>query len=314
MTEKHVRLLIVGSGPAGYTAAIYAARASLDPVLVTGLQPGGQLTTTSDVENYPGFAEKINGTELMEQMRQQAENMGTTFVDDLVVSADFSRQPLVCTMDSGDIYHCDAVIIATGASARWLGVPNEDALKGFGVSACATCDGFFYRGKKVAVIGGGNVAAEEALYLANLASEVYLIHRRKEMRAEKVLQDRIAENPKISTMWNFVVDEFVGSPDKGGLTMMRLKDVMTEEMFDLSVDGAFVAIGRTPNTEAFKGQIELDASGYIVTKEGRPFTSVVGVFAAGDVTDMNYQQAVVAAAGGCKAAIEAERFLATLKK
>ena len=270
MTEKHVRLLIVGSGPAGYTAAIYAARASLDPVLVTGLQPGGQLTTTSDVENYPGFAEKINGTELMEQMRQQAENMGTSFVDDLVVSADFSRQPLVCTMDSGDIYHCDAVIIATGASARWLDVRNEDALKGFGVSACATCDGFFYRGKKVAVIGGGNVAAEEALYLANLASEVFLIHRRKEMRAEKVLQDRIAENPKISTMWNFVVDEFVGSPDKGGLTAMRLKNVLTEEMFDLNVDGAFVAIGRTPNTEAFKGQIELDDSGYVVTKEGRP--------------------------------------------
>ena len=308
MTQKHTRLLILGSGPAGYTAAIYGARASLEPVVIAGLQPGGQITTTSFVENYPGFPEEIAGTELVSRMQEQAERFGARIIYDTAVSVDLSVRPFVCTLDSGDVFSCDALIVATGASARMLGVEGEAVLRGKGVSYCATCDGFFYRKKKVAVIGGGNAAVEEALYLANLAEEVSLIHRRDSFRAEKIQQDRLFNNPKINLILDTVVEKFVGS-EAEGLTGLALKNVKTGEIAELSVDGAFVAIGYEPNTDIFKGQLELNENGFIVTEPGLPFTGIKGVFAAGDVQDPRYQQVVTAAAGGCRAAIEAERYL-----
>ena len=314
MTTTHTSLLILGSGPAGYTAAIYAARAMQNPVLISGMQPGGQLTQTGDIENFPGFPEKISGMELMDRMRQQAENLGAKIIDETAVKADLSNRPFTVTLDSDDVYTCDALIIATGASAKWMNLPNEEELRGFGVSACATCDGFFYRNKRVAVIGGGNTAVEEALYLANLASEVYIIHRRDELRAEKVMQERLLSHPKIKPIWNSIVEEYIGEKDKGGLTGLRLKNVQTGEEAELNVDGAFVAIGYAPNTELFKDQLELDKAGFIVTQNGRPQTSVEGVFAAGDVQELYFRQAVTAAAGGCSAALEAEKYLSALKK
>lgn len=314
MTTTHTPLLILGAGPAGYTAAIYAARAMQKPVLISGMQPGGQLTQTGDIENFPGFPEKISGFELMDRMRQQAENLGTVIVDETAVKVDLSVRPFEITLDSDDVYTCDALIVATGAYAKWLNLPNEEELRGFGVSACATCDGFFYRNKKVAVIGGGNTAVEEALYLANLTSEVYLIHRREELRAEKVMQERLLAHPKIKPVWNSVVESYIGQKDKGGLTGLRLKNIKTGEVSELAVDGAFVAIGYAPNTELFKGQLELDAAGFIMTKPGCPQTSVDGVFAAGDVQELYFRQAVTAAAGGCRAALAAEKYLSALKK
>lgn len=314
MTTKHIPLLILGSGPAGYTAAIYAARSLITPVLISGMQPGGQLTQTGDVENFPGFPEKISGMELMDNMRRQAENLGAVIIDETAVKVDLSQKPFTVTLDSDDNYTCDALIIATGASAKWLDLPNEQPLRGFGVSACATCDGFFYRNKKVAVIGGGNTAVEEALYLANLASEVYLIHRRDELRSEKVMQERLKAHPKIKTIWNTVVEDYIGDKDKGGLTGLLLKNVKTGEKSELAVDGSFVAIGYAPNTELFRGQLELDEAGFIVTKDGTPYTSLDGVFAAGDVQEKFFRQAVTAAAGGCRAALEAEKYLSALEK
>ncbi len=309
-TTHHVRVLVVGAGPAGYTAAIYAARAALDPMLVAGLQPGGQLTITTDVENYPGFAAAVQGPWLMEQMAAQAKHVGTRLVDDLVTSVDFSRRPFRCHGDSGDLYLADAVIIATGAQARWLGLESESRLMGFGVSACATCDGFFFRDKRVAVIGGGNTAAEEALYLANLASEVTLIHRRDELRADKTNQRRVLEHPKIRVVWDTVVEEVLSAgtpPVAGGV---RLRNVKTGASTDLAVEGVFVAIGHTPTTAPFVGQVAMDAEGYIITPPGSTRTSRPGVFAAGDVQDKVWRQAVTAAGTGCMAALESEKWLA----
>lgn len=314
MTTTHVSLLILGSGPAGYTAAIYAARAMQKPVLISGPQSGGQLMQTGDIENFPGFPEKISGAELMERMRQQAENLGTEMIEEIAVNVDLSSLPFTVTLESDDVYTCDALIIATGASAKWLNLENEDDLRGLGVSACATCDGFFYRNKRVAVIGGGNTAVEEALYLANLASEVYLIHRRDSLRAEKVMQERLLSHPKIKPVWNSVVEGYIGRKEKGGLTGLRLKNVQTNETSELNVDGAFVAIGYAPNTDLFKNQLELNETGFIVTQNGTAKTSVEGVFAAGDVQELFFRQAVTAAAGGCRAALEAEKYLSVLKK
>ncbi len=304
------RLLIIGAGPAGYTAAIYAARASMEPILLAGLQPGGQLTITTDVENYPGFAEVIQGPWLMQQMAAQAEHVGTKVVYDIVTTVDFSRRPFRCTVDSGDTYLAESVIIATGAQARWLGLESETRLSGAGVSACATCDGFFYRGKRVAVIGGGNTAVEEALYLTNLADHVTVIHRRDSFRAEKILQARLFSNPKVSVIWDHAVDEVVGGGKPEVVTGVRLRHVRTGAMQDLAVDGMFVAIGHTPTTAAFMGQLEMDREGYILTRPGSTATSVPGVFAAGDVQDKVFRQAVTAAGTGCMAALEAEKFLA----
>ncbi|MBM3565230.1 MAG: thioredoxin-disulfide reductase [Alphaproteobacteria bacterium] len=306
----HVSVLIIGSGPAGFTAAIYAARAGLKPLLVAGMQPGGQMTITSDVENYPGFAEAIQGPWLMEQMQKQAEHVGTRIIQDVVVKVDLSRRPFVCVGDSGDVYSGDALIIATGASARWLGIPGEESLRGFGVSACATCDGFFFRGKKVAVAGGGNTAVEEAIYLTNHARHVTLIHRRDSLRAEKIMQDRLFANPKISVVWDTVIEEAVGGGSPAALTGLRLKNVKTGAKSELAVDGFFVAIGHKPNTDIFQGQMDLDGEGYIVTRPGSTKTSVAGVFAAGDVQDRQFRQAVTAAGTGCMSAIEAGHFLA----
>jgi thioredoxin reductase (NADPH) len=306
------RVLIIGAGPAGYTAAIYAARASLRPIMVAGLQPGGQLMITTDVENYPGFAHIIQGPWLMEQMAKQAEHVGTSIVEDLVTSADFSARPFRFTLDSGDVFLADAAIIATGADARWLGLPSETRLRGGGVSACATCDGFFFRGKEVAVIGGGNTAVEEALYLTHHAARVTLIHRRDALRAEKILQARLFANPKISVVWNSVVEEIVGEGTPETVTGVRLRDVRTGTGIRLPVEGVFVAIGHTPNTALFRGQLEMDDEGYIRTTPGSTRTSIPGVFAAGDVQDKIFRQAVTAAGTGCMAALEAEKFLAGL--
>ena len=305
----HTKVLILGSGPAGCTAAIYAARANLEPILVAGLQAGGQLTITTDVENYPGFAESIQGPWLMEQMQAQAEHVGTRFLYDTIVEIDLSKRPFRAVGDSGDIYLGDALVICTGASARWLGIESEKRYQGFGVSACATCDGFFFRNKEVAVVGGGNSAVEEALYLAGIASKVTLIHRRDSLRAEKITQDRLLSNPKISVVWNAVVDEIVGGGDPAAVTGVTVKDVTSGQKTTLPVDGVFVAIGHSPNTELFAGQLEIDSEGYIVTKPGTTTTSVAGVFAAGDVQDKTYRQAVTAAGTGCMAALEADRFL-----
>jgi thioredoxin reductase (NADPH) len=312
MAEHHSKVLILGSGPAGLTAAIYAARASLEPILVAGMQPGGQMTITTDVENYPGFADVIQGPWLMEQMQKQAEHVGTRLIQDTIVSVDLSSGPFSCVGDSGDIYSGDAVIISTGASARWLGLESEQTYMGFGVSACATCDGFFFRGKDVCVIGGGNTAVEEALYLTNHADTVTLIHRRESLRAEKILQARLFAHEKIKVIWDTVLEEVSGEKDPPGVTGVKLKNIKTNETSDLAVDGVFVAIGHTPNTELFKGHIDMDNSGYLLTKPDSTQTNINGVFASGDVQDHTYRQAVTAAGTGCMAALEADRFLAVL--
>ncbi|MGE0153307.1 MAG: thioredoxin-disulfide reductase [Reyranellaceae bacterium] len=306
----HTKVLIIGSGPAGYTAAIYAARASLKPMVVQGLQPGGQLTITTDVENYPGFESVIQGPWLMEQMQKQAEHVGAQVVMDLITDIDLSRRPFVAIGDSGDRYVAETVIVSTGASARWLGIPSEETYRGGGVSACATCDGFFFRGKEVVVVGGGNTAVEEALYLTNHASKVTLVHRRDSLRAEKILQGRLFANPKISVVWNSVVEEIVGEGPPPVVTGVRLRDVNSGEEKLVKCDGVFVAIGHTPNTELFRGKLKMDAGGYLVVEPGTVNTDIPGVFACGDVQDKIYRQAVTAAGTGCMAALDAERFLA----
>ncbi len=311
MPELHrSKVLIIGGGPAGFTAAIYAARANLKPILVAGLQPGGQLTITTDVENYPGFAEIIQGPWLMEQMQAQAEHVGTKVILDTVAALDLSRRPFVATGDSGDRYLGDSVIIATGAQARWLGLPSEEIYRGFGVSACATCDGFFFRDKEVVVVGGGNTAVEEAIYLTNHASRVTLVHRRNALRAEKILQDRLFRNPKIDIVWDSVVDEILGVPEPPGVTGVRLRNVRTGALATRACDGVFIAIGHDPVTQLVAGQLELDAEGYIRTRPDSTATGISGVFAAGDVKDKVFRQAVTAAGMGCMAALEAEKFLA----
>ena len=308
--SHHSKVLILGSGPAGYTAAIYAARASMEPMLIKGLQPGGQLTITTEVENYPGFAEAVQGPDLMIAMQAQAENVGTRLFDDIIVAADLSKRPFTLTGDSGTIYTGDSLIVCTGATARWLGLPSEEAYMGFGVSACATCDGFFYRGKEVAVIGGGNTAVEEALYLTNHASKVTLIHRRDELRSEKILQQRAFDNPKIEFIWDSVLDEILGEANPPGVTGVRIRNVKTDALSELSLDGVFVAIGHSPNTDLFIGQLDMDKENYLITKPDCTATNIPGVFAAGDVQDKIYRQAVTAAGTGCMAALEAEKFMA----
>jgi thioredoxin reductase (NADPH) len=307
---RSVRVAIVGSGPAGYTAAIYAARALLKPVLISGLQPGGQLTITTDVENYPGFADVIQGPWLMEQMRAQAEHVGTEMVDDIVVSADLSRRPFRLVCDSGREFLAETLIIATGAQAKWLGLPSEKTFQGFGVSACATCDGFFYRGKEVVVVGGGNTAVEEALFLTNFAAKVTVVHRRDEFRAEKILQERLFAHPKIAVLWNREIDEVLGTTDPVGVTGVRLRDCRSGALEEIAADGVFVAIGHAPASELFRGQVPADENGYLLVKPGSVATEITGVFAAGDVTDHVYRQAVTAAGMGCMAALEAVRLLA----
>ena len=312
MATHRTKMLIIGSGPAGYSAAIYAARAMLEPIVVQGLQPGGQLTITTDVENYPGFRDVVQGPWLMEEMQAQAEHVGTRMLWDTIVSVDVDNGPPFRAIgDSGDEYIGDTLVICTGAQAKWLGAPGEQELSGKGVSACATCDGFFYRGKKVAVIGGGNTAVEEALYLTNHSDDVTLIHRRDELRAEKILQDRVFNSDKISCLWNKTVESFEAG-ENGALHHLRLKDTGTGESSTLQVDGAFVAIGHAPATELFKGKLPMDDGGYLLVEPGTPKTSIPGVFAAGDVTDHVYRQAVTAAGMGCMAALDGERFLATL--
>jgi thioredoxin reductase (NADPH) len=310
MTTHTTKMLILGSGPAGLSAAIYAARAGMEPIVVQGIQPGGQLTTTTDVENYPGFREVIQGPWLMQEMQAQAEHVGTRMMWDTIVEVDLTRRPFRLIGDGGDVYEGDVLVIATGAQAKWLGLDSEELLKGKGVSACATCDGFFYRGKKVAVIGGGNTAVEEALYLTNHSDDVTLIHRRDSLRAEKILQARLFANEKISTLWNKEVHRFIGEGTPEGLVAIELKDTVTGEMSRLDVEGGFVAIGHHPATELFRGHLALDDDGYIAVETGSTRTSVPGVFACGDVMDKVYRQAVTAAGTGCMAALDAERFLA----
>jgi thioredoxin reductase (NADPH) len=307
---RPVRCLIIGSGPAGYTAAVYAARALLKPVLIQGIQPGGQLTITTDVENYPGFAEVVQGPWLMEQMQAQAEHMGAEILTDIVVEADLSKRPFHLKCDSGQEWLAETLIIATGAQAKWLGIASEQKFQGFGVSACATCDGFFYRGKEVVVVGGGNTAVEEALFLTNFASKVTLVHRRDELRAEKILQERLFHHEKIEVVWDSAIDEVVGATDPMGVTGVRLKNVKTGDTREIACDGVFIAIGHAPASQLFKGQLEMDASGYLKVKPGTASTAIQGVYAAGDVTDDVYRQAVTAAGMGCMAALEAVRFLA----
>jgi len=308
--QHHSKVLIIGAGPAGYTAAIYAARANLQPILVTGMQPGGQLTITTDVENYPGFADVIQGPWLMEQMQAQAEHVGTRIILDEIAALDLGRRPFVATGDSGDRYTGETVIICTGAQARWLGLPSEGAYRGFGVSACATCDGFFFRDKEVVVVGGGNTAVEEAIYLTNHASRVTLVHRRNALRAEKILQDRLFRNPKIDVVWDSVVEEILGEPEPPQVTAIKLRNVRTGAMTERPVDGVFIAIGHTPVTGLVAGQLPLDREGYILTVPDSTATAIPGVYAAGDVRDKVYRQAVTAAGMGCMAALEAEKFLA----
>ncbi len=306
----HAKVIIVGSGPAGYTAAIYAARAMLEPVLISGIEPGGQLTITTDVENYPGFADVIQGPWLMEQMKAQAEHVGTKLISDHIVDVDFSVRPFRLTGDGGAVYTADTVIIATGAQAKWLGLPSEEKFKGFGVSACATCDGFFYRNKEVVVIGGGNTAVEEALFLTNFASKVTLVHRRDALRAEKILQHRLLAHPKIEVAWNKTLDEVVGTDNPPGVTGVRLRDTETGDIVEVQADGVFIAIGHKPATALFEGKLEMKTGGYLITKPDSTATSIPGIYAAGDVTDDIFRQAVTAAGMGCMAALEAEKFIA----
>jgi thioredoxin reductase (NADPH) len=310
MSTKHAEIAIIGSGPAGYTAAIYAARAMRKPMLIAGIQPGGQLTITTDVENYPGFADVIQGPWLMEQMKAQAIHVGTELVEDIITSVDFSQRPFRLVGDGGQTYTADAVIVATGAQAKWLGLPSEKKFGGFGVSACATCDGFFYRGREVIVVGGGNTAVEEALYLTNFATKVTVIHRRGEFRAEKILQERLRAHPKIEVIWDSAIEEICGSDDPVSVTHVKVKNLRTGTVTDMKTHGVFIAIGHAPATELFKGQLTLRDNGYLAVTPGTTATNVPGVFAAGDVADDIYRQAVTAAGMGCMAALEAERFLA----
>ncbi|MGL4525544.1 MAG: thioredoxin-disulfide reductase [Aestuariivirga sp.] len=311
MNVRHARVLILGSGPAGYTAAIYAARAMLKPLLVQGIQPGGQLTITTDVENYPGFADVIQGPWLMEQMKAQAEHVGTEVVSDTITEVNLKSRPIWLKGDSGQEYTCDALIICTGAQAKWLDLPSEQAFRGFGVSACATCDGFFYRNKKVLVVGGGNTAVEEALFLTNFASEVVVVHRRDAFKAERILQNRLFNHPKIKVMWDTTLDDVLGTDNPKGVTHARLRNVKTGATEDMAVDGIFIAIGHKPATELFDGQLPFKHGGYLITEPRTTATAIEGVFAAGDVTDDVYRQAVTAAGMGCMAALEAERWLHT---
>ena len=307
---RHAKVIILGSGPAGYTAAVYAARAMLKPLLIQGSQPGGQLTITTDVENYPGFAETIQGPWLMEQMQAQATHVGTEIVMDHINKVDLKATPIRLEGDSGDIYTCDALIICTGAQARWLGIPSEETFQGHGVSACATCDGFFYKGKEVVVVGGGNTAVEEALFLTNFAKRVTIIHRRDSFRAEKILQDRLFKHPKIEVIWDHAVEEITGTGEPRSVTGVRIRNVKTGEITQRAADGVFIAIGHAPATELFKGQLPMTPSGYLITAPDSTATAIPGVFAAGDVKDEIYRQAVTAAGMGCMAALEAERYLA----
>ncbi|NIZ08536.1 thioredoxin-disulfide reductase [Pseudooceanicola sp. HF7] len=306
--QRKTKVLIIGSGPAGYTAAVYASRAMLEPILVQGIEPGGQLTTTTEVENWPGATE-IQGPELMVNMEAHAKAMGTEIIGDIITDLDLSKRPFVAKGDSGTEYVADAVILATGARAKWLGLDSEEAFKGFGVSACATCDGFFYRGQEIVVIGGGNTAVEEALFLTNFASKVTLIHRRDELRAEKILQDRMAKNPKIEPLWFHELVEVVGEDNPKGVTGIKVRDVRSGEESDISAKGVFVAIGHAPASELVKDQLELHHGGYVKVTPGSTETSIPGVFAAGDLTDQKYRQAVTSAGMGCMAALDAERYL-----
>ncbi len=310
MAEHHTKVLIIGSGPAGYTAAIYAARANLKPIIVQGMQPGGQLTITTDVENYPGFADVIQGPWLMEQMQKQAAHVGTQIVFDHIKSVDFSKRPFKCISENGDTFISETVIISTGAQAKWLGIDSEKKFQGYGVSGCATCDGFFYKNKEVIVIGGGNTAVEEALYLTNHASKVTVVHRRDSFKAEKILQDRLFANPKIEVIWDHALEQVLGDENPFNVTGARLKNVKTGEFTDKTVHGIFIAIGHKPNTDIFKGQIDTDSEGYIKVDIGTTRTNILGVFAAGDVQDKIYRQAVTAAGSGCMAALDVEKMLA----
>ena len=309
----HSKVLIIGSGPAGYTAAIYAARAMLSPTLVQGIQPGGQLTITTDVENYPGYGDVIQGPWLMEQMEAQAKNVGTNIINDIIKSVDLNVYPFTAESESGQTFTADSIIISTGAQARWLGLDSEKKFQGYGVSACATCDGFFFKDKEVVVVGGGNTAVEEALFLTSFASKVFLVHRRDELRAEKILQDRLFKNEKIQCIWDSQVIDIMGDDNPLNVTSVKIKNIKTEQVTDLKVDGIFVAIGHDPATQLFKGQIDMDDSGYIITKPDSTLTNINGVYAAGDVKDKTYRQAVTAAGMGCMAALEAEKFLAENK-
>jgi thioredoxin reductase (NADPH) len=309
----HSQVLIIGSGPAGYTAAIYAARAMLKPTIVQGLQPGGQLTITTEVENYPGFGDVIQGPWLMEQMEQQAKNVGTNIVNDMITKVDFSKKPFSAESESGTVYTADAVIISTGAQARWLGLPSEEKFQGYGVSACATCDGFFFKEKEVVVVGGGNAAVEEALFLTSFASKVHLVHRRDALRSEKILQERLFKNEKINIIWNSEVDEIIGDDNPKNVTGIKLKSTIDKSLTDLKVDGVFIAIGHDPATQIFKGQINMDDGGYIITEPDSTLTNIDGVYAAGDVKDKTYRQAVTAAGMGCMAALEAEKYISSLE-
>lgn len=310
---RHAKVIILGSGPAGYTAAIYAARAMLNPLMIQGSQPGGQLTITTDVENYPGFADAIQGPWLMEQMQAQAAHVGTEIVMDHINKVELRSRPIRLEGDSGDIYTCDTLIICTGAQARWLGLPSEEMFQGHGVSACATCDGFFYKGKEVMVVGGGNTAVEEALFLTNFASKVTIVHRRDGFRAEKILQERLFKNPKVEVVWDSAIEEIVGTTAPKSVTSVKLKNVKTGKISERAVDGVFIAIGHAPATSLFKGQLEMTPSGYLITAPDSTATAIPGVYAAGDVKDEVFRQAVTAAGMGCMAALEAERFLAKLE-
>lgn len=310
MAEYTSKVLIIGSGPAGYTAGIYTARAGLNPILVSGSQIGGQLTMTTDVENFPGFPEPISGPQLVENMRRQAENVGVRIIEDKITEVDFNQRPFVCSSENGNSFKSQTIIISTGSSARWLQLESEKKYIGFGVSACATCDGFFYKGKTVAVVGGGNSAAEEALYLTNFASKVILIHRRDTLRADMVLQDRLKNHPKVSIMWNSVIDEVLGTENPLSVTGLKIKNVKNDDIRAISVDGVFIAVGHHPNTDIFKHYLQLDAEGYIITAADSTATEIPGIYAAGDVKDPKYRQAVTAAGSGAMAAIEAEKYIA----